>query len=216
MRHSARPDVALGHHRHVDQRDLLLLADLDENLLVGLEGHVRRHLARDGESDGKAGDGGFAMLGKGVVGARRDAGDGNVAAAGDHGAVGAVAAQHDDGRNPHLLHHPGGAQRVVHRAGNLVVEVVDAREVLEALVLGPVDAAPDMVPDAAVLGHHVDLVDAAGLEAREHPQHDVGPVGDLQCGRVGDHPADVACRHRIGDDPDGASHCSQVYSLLFG
>ena len=42
---------------------------------------------------------GSRCLGEGVVGAGRDAGDRHVAAVGDHRAMGAVAAQHDDGRD---------------------------------------------------------------------------------------------------------------------
>ena len=77
---------------------------------------------------------------------------------------------------------------------------------LQALVLRPVNPAPDMMPDAAILRHHPHVINATGLHAGQNAKHNVGPVGYLQCRRIRNHPTDVARRNRIGYDADDASH----------
>ena len=185
------------------------------DLLVGKIGVRRRHLARHREAHGKPGDGGLAVLWEGVVGARRDTRDGNLAAGGDHRAVRAVAAQHHDSSHTLLLHQAGGLQRVVHRAGDLVVEVFDLGEMRLALVLRTVDAAAHVMPDAAILRHHPHMVDAAGLHAGQNAQHDVGTIGDLQRGRIRNHPPYVTRGDWIGDDADGDSHALPSFLKMF-
>lgn len=78
----------------------------------------------------------------------------------------------------------------------------EVREFAGTLVLRSVNAAPDMVPNAAIFRHHQNFVDTTGLEARKNPQDYIGPVGDLQGRGVGNHPADVTRRDGVGNDAD--------------
>ncbi len=106
--------------------------------------------------------------------------------------MGSIAAKDDNRRYALLLHHPGGAECVFNRARYLVVEIFKLGEMLKALIFRPVDAAADMVTDAAILRHHQDAIDARCLETGENAEHDVGAVGDLQRRCIGDDPPDVA------------------------
>jgi hypothetical protein len=77
---------------------------------------------------------------------------------------------------------------------------------LQTLVFGTVYATAYVMPNTAVLWHHVDGVDAAGLYTRQYSQHDVGTIGDLKSRRISDHPANITRGYRIGDYANGASH----------
>jgi hypothetical protein len=117
-----------------------------------------------------------------------------------HGAVRAVAAEHnngDDARPDHGFRRP---VRIVHCAADPHRQVMHLGELLLAQIARPREPAIDVAPDAAVLWHHDHVADAARAQAGEHTQNDVSAIGNLQARRVGDDAADVAGRYGVRDD----------------
>ena len=181
---------------------MLGTVDGHEEALVRGVGDAGRHAPRYREAGREAGHRRLAMIREGIVGPRRDTGDGDPAAVHRHRAVGAVPAQNDDGRDALGHHCADRAAGVLHRAGHREVEMPHGGEPLVADVPGPLDAAFDVGADAAPFRHRDHLRHAAGPEAGEDPEYDIRPVRDLEARRIGDDAADIPRRKRIRDETD--------------
>jgi hypothetical protein len=150
------------------------------------------------------GDRGLAHLGEGVVGAGGQPGDRQwraTAGGGEfphHRAVGAVTAQHHDRGGAGGLQQAGGGERVLHRGGGVEVQPGD----LGQRGVAAAQVALQQRADAAAVGHQQRAGHAGGARGLQHAQHDVDAVGDLQVAGVGHDAADVARRHRVGDDAE--------------
>ena len=199
----ARPHHPLRDEGDVDEgRVMLRPVDGHEEALVRGVGHVGGHAPGHREPGREAGHRRLAVVREGVVGPRRDGGDGGPAALRRHRAVGAVAAQDDDGRDLLVEHGADRAAGVFRRAGHREVEAPHGSEALAARVPGPLDPAFDVGVDAAPFRHRDDLPHAAGPEAGKDPEHDVRPVRDLEARRVGDDAADVPRGEGVRDEAD--------------
>ena len=116
--------------------------------------------------------------------------------------MGAVATEHHDGRDRRVGHHGGGVQRVDDGAGDGHVDELDRWEPAAKVQLS-FDASLDEHPQPLAVRHGEHPLDAALTEGCQYPQDDARTVGRLQTACVGDHPADVPRRYRIGDQTHG-------------
>ena len=148
---------------------------------------------------------GSRCLRKGVVGAGGDPGDRHAAAFGDDDAMRPVAAQDDDCRD--ALRRMSRAAWALSTACPVTFM---SRKSSAGKRASPALRARSMARATwcrmpRVFRHHHHVADAGRGKPGQHAQDDVGAVGDLQAAGMGDDPAYVARRYRIGDDADNRS-----------
>ena len=192
-----------GGDAHVDQRDLANRPGLDVQHLRAVRDDVGVDALGGEQAGRRAGDGGLPHLGEGVVGAGRQ-GQARDVPAGRRGRTdGAVATKRDDHAGAAGAHRPDERPGVVGGAGERVqldeLEVGQTARARPALRQCPHDAACD----AHAVGGDQGPLDPGGPRGGEQPHHHVGLLGVGEHRGLRDEAADVAARHRVGDDPDG-------------